>query len=118
VKRGAEQVGSDGGGRLPDRSGKPKRVVRVNWECLVQAPVHGVFKSNLRKNFSCILGAVGDIESEWAMFKASIVAAAARSSEGSRQAEEGWLARRSPETADGYREARRAASSADAEAKT
>jgi len=48
-------------GRLPDRPGKPKRVVRVNWECLVEAPVLKVFNSHLRKNFSCIPGEVGDL---------------------------------------------------------
>ena len=31
------------GGGLPDRPGKPKRVVRVNWERLVEAPVREVF---------------------------------------------------------------------------
>ncbi len=100
-------------GRLPDRPGKPKCVVRVNWECLAEPPVRGVFNSHLWKNFLCILGEVGDVESEWAMFKASIVEVAARScaqkvvgayrggkpkdplvdtsGEGSRQAEKGGL---------------------------
>jgi len=59
-------------GRLPDRPGTPKRVVRVNWERLVEAPVRKVFNSHLRKNFSCILGKVGDMDPEWAMFRASI----------------------------------------------
>jgi len=66
-------------GRLLDRPGKPKRVVRVNWEPLVETPVHEVFNSHLRKNISCIPGEVGDMEPEWAMFRASIVDAAARS---------------------------------------
>jgi len=69
-------------GRLLDRPDKPKPVVRVNWEGLVEAPVRGVFNSHLRKNFSCIPGEVGDMESEWAMFRASsllLVEAAARS---------------------------------------
>ena len=65
-------------GRLPDRPDEPKRVVRVNWGSLVEAPVHGVFHSHLRKNFSCIPGEVGDMESEWAMFRASIAEAAVR----------------------------------------
>ncbi|XP_049897575.1 uncharacterized protein LOC126388500 [Epinephelus moara] len=51
-------------GRLPDRPGKPKRVVRVNWEHLAEAPVHGVFNSHLQKNFMWIPGEVGDMESE------------------------------------------------------
>ena len=45
----------------------------------MEATVHRVFNSHLRKNFSCIPGEVGDMESEWAMFKASIIEAAARS---------------------------------------
>jgi len=40
-------------------------------------PVHDVFNSHLRKNFSCIPGEVGDMEPEWAMFRGSIVEAAA-----------------------------------------
>ena len=131
-------------GRLPDRPGKPKRVVRVNWERLVEAPVRGVFNSHLRRNFSCIPGEVGDMESEWAMFRASIAEAAARScgqkavgacrggnqrtrwwtpavKEAVRLKKEAfraWLAQGSPETADRYRQARRAAASAVTKAKT
>ena len=131
-------------GRLPDRPGKPKRVVRVNWERLVEAPVRKVFNSHLRKNFSCIPGEVGDMESEWAMFRASIAEAAARScgqkavgachggnlrtrwwtpavKEAVRLKKEAfraWLAQGSPETADRYRQARRAAASAVTKAKT
>jgi len=48
-------------GRLPDRPGKCKRVVRVNWERLVEVPVHEVFNSHLRKNFSCIPREIGDM---------------------------------------------------------
>ncbi|XP_054863716.1 uncharacterized protein LOC129348130 [Amphiprion ocellaris] len=33
--------------RLPDRPGKPKHVVRVNWERLAEGPVHVVFNSHL-----------------------------------------------------------------------
>ncbi len=29
--------------KLLDRPGKPERVVRVNWECLTEAPVQEVF---------------------------------------------------------------------------
>jgi len=123
--------------RLPDRPGKPKLVVRVNWECLVEAPVCEVFNSHLRKNFSCIPGEVGDKELKRAMFRASIVETAARScgqkAVGAcrggnlrtrwwtpvvKEAFRAWLAQGSPETADGYLEARRAAASAVTEAKT
>jgi len=62
-------------GRLPDRPGKPKRVERVNWKCLVEAPVRGFFNSHLRKNFSCIPGEVGNMESK----PLPIIEAAARS---------------------------------------
>ena len=60
-------------GKLLDRPGKPKHVVRVNWERLDGAPVlRETFNSHLRRSFSCIPVEVGDIEPEWAMFKASI----------------------------------------------
>ncbi len=55
-------------GRLPDRPGKPKRVVRVNWERLADTPVGEVFNSPLWRNFLCIPGDVGDVESKWTMF--------------------------------------------------
>ncbi|XP_050923558.1 scavenger receptor cysteine-rich type 1 protein M160-like, partial [Lates calcarifer] len=47
--------------------------VRVNWEHLAEDPVHEIFNSHLWKHFSHIPGEVGDIESKWTMFKASIV---------------------------------------------
>ena len=128
---------------MPDRPGKPKRVVRVNWKRLAESPVRVVFNSHLRKNFSRIPGEAGDVESEWTMFKASIVEAAARScgqkavgacQGGNRrtrwwtpavreavrlkkEAFRAWLFGGSPETADRYRAAKRAAASAVAEAK-
>jgi len=52
--------------RLPNRPGKPKCLVKVNWECLVSVRVY--FNSRLRKNFSCIPREVGDMKSEWAMW--------------------------------------------------
>ncbi len=42
-------------------------------------PVHDVFSSHLRKNLLCIPGEVEDMDSEWAIFKAFIMVAAARS---------------------------------------
>ena len=152
VKRGAE-LSTDHhlvvswirwrGSRL-ERPGKPKRVVRVNWERLAEDPVREVFNSHLRKNFSHIPREAGDMESEWSMFKASIVDAAARScgrkvigacrggnprtrwwTPGVREAVKlkkeafrAWLAQGSPEAADRYRQARRAAAAAVADAKT
>ncbi|KAI3361986.1 hypothetical protein L3Q82_012336 [Scortum barcoo] len=79
-----------------------------------------VFNSHLRQSFDCIPRVAGDIESEWALFHAAIVEAAAMScgheaagaSRGSNccQAEE--------EAAEGYWQAKRYAARAVAEAKT
>ena len=66
-------------GKLLDRPGKPKRVVRVYWEHLNESPVQETFNSHLRWSLSCIPVEVGDIETEWAIFKASIAEAAAGS---------------------------------------
>jgi len=46
-----------------ERLGKPKNVVRVNWERLVEDPVREVFNSHLWMNFSHIPREVGDMES-------------------------------------------------------
>ena len=48
----------------------------MNWERLEEAPVLGIFDSHLRLSFSGIPVEVGDIEPEWAVFKASIAEAA------------------------------------------
>ncbi|KAK3508205.1 hypothetical protein QTP70_017467 [Hemibagrus guttatus] len=76
--------------RMPDRLGRPKRIVRVCWERLADPSVRGVFNSHLRESFNQIPREVGDIESEWTMFSSSIVDAAIWSC-GRRQAEEGVL---------------------------
>jgi len=115
------------GGRLPDRPGKPKCVVRVNWEHLVEAPVCGVF--NLRKlgtwnpsgSFSKpplerrLLGPVVRRLTVPVVVNPLVDT----SSEGRRQSEVGGLSGSfgPPETADGYRNARRAVASVVAEAK-
>ncbi|KAK3508713.1 hypothetical protein QTP70_004268 [Hemibagrus guttatus] len=65
--------------RMPDRLGRPKRIVGVCWECLAYPSVRGVFNSHLRESFNQILREVGDIESEWTTFSSSIVDAAIRS---------------------------------------
>uniref|UniRef100_A0A8C5CGF6 Reverse transcriptase domain-containing protein n=1 Tax=Gadus morhua TaxID=8049 RepID=A0A8C5CGF6_GADMO len=62
-------------GKFPDRLRKPKRVVRVNWERLEEAPVLGIFNSHLRWSFSGIPVEVGGIEPEWAVFNAFIAEA-------------------------------------------
>uniref|UniRef100_A0A8C6LNK6 Endonuclease/exonuclease/phosphatase domain-containing protein n=1 Tax=Nothobranchius furzeri TaxID=105023 RepID=A0A8C6LNK6_NOTFU len=66
-------------GRMPVRPGRPKRIARVCWECLAEYPVRRSFNSHLQQNFQNVLGEVGDIESEWTLFHASIVEAADRS---------------------------------------
>ena len=53
--------------------------MRVCWERLAESPVRESFNSHLRESFNHVPGEVGDIVSEWAMFCASIVKAAARS---------------------------------------
>ncbi|KAK3549508.1 hypothetical protein QTP86_002474 [Hemibagrus guttatus] len=65
--------------RMPDRLGRPKRIVMVCWERLADPSVRGVFNSHLWESFNQIPREVGDIESEWTMFSSSIVDAAIRS---------------------------------------
>ena len=151
VKRGTE-LSTDhhlvvswvrGWGKTLDRPGKLKRVVRVNWERLEEAPVREIFNSHLRRSFSGIPVEVGGIEPEWAMFKASIAEAAAVScgfkvlgaSRGGNPRTPLWtpvvreavrlkkeafrdmLSRKTPEAVARYRQARRAAATAVTEAK-
>ena len=52
-------------GEVTGRPGKNKRIVRVCWKLLTEYPVRR----------SLVLKEAGDIESEWAMFCASIVQA-------------------------------------------
>ncbi|KAK0146684.1 Craniofacial development protein 2 [Merluccius polli] len=63
-------------GRMPVRPGRPKCIVRVCWERLAESPVRESFNSHLRESFDHVPGEAGDIESEWAMFRASNVKAA------------------------------------------
>ena len=131
-------------GRMPDRPGRPKRIVRVCWERLAESPVRRSFNSHLRESFEHVPGEAGDIESEWAMFRSSIVEAAARccgckvvgACRGGNPRTCWWtpevrdavklkkgcykdlLACRTPEAADRYRLAKRTAAAVVAEAKT
>uniref|UniRef100_A0AAV2J4J5 Endonuclease/exonuclease/phosphatase domain-containing protein n=1 Tax=Knipowitschia caucasica TaxID=637954 RepID=A0AAV2J4J5_KNICA len=66
-------------GKKPVRPGRPKRIVRVCWERLAEPPVRQTFNSHLRESFSQVPVEEGDMESEWTMFSASIADAAARS---------------------------------------
>ncbi|TWW64289.1 hypothetical protein D4764_03G0012970 [Takifugu flavidus] len=63
---------------MPDRPGRPKRIVGVCWERLAESPVRRSFNSHLGNSFDHVPGEAGDIESEWTMFRASIVEAADR----------------------------------------
>ncbi|KAK3564144.1 hypothetical protein QTP86_008500 [Hemibagrus guttatus] len=78
---------------MPDRLGRPKRIIPRE---------------------------VGDIESEWTMFSSSIVDAAIRSCgrKLKKESYRAWLARRTPEAAEAYRQAKRTTAVVVSEAKT
>ncbi|KAK3558236.1 hypothetical protein QTP86_013969 [Hemibagrus guttatus] len=129
---------------MPDRLGRPKRIVRVCWERLADPSVRGVFNSHLRESFNQILREVGDIESEWTMFSTSIVDAAIRSCgrkvsgagrggnprtqwwtlevrdavKLKKESYRAWLAWGTPEAAEAYRQAKRTTAVVVSEAKT
>uniref|UniRef100_A0AAV2JL93 ribonuclease H n=1 Tax=Knipowitschia caucasica TaxID=637954 RepID=A0AAV2JL93_KNICA len=131
-------------GKKPVRPGRPKRIVRVCWERLAEPPVRRTFNSHLRESFSQVPAEEGDMESEWTMFSASIADAAARScgrkvsgaGPGGNPRTRWWtpalrdavrlkkesyramMVRGTPEAAVQYRQAKRAAARAVAEAKT
>ncbi|KAK7916510.1 hypothetical protein WMY93_012271 [Mugilogobius chulae] len=118
--------------------------MRVCWERLAESSVRQAFNSHLRESFSQLPGETGDIESEWTMFSASIVNAAAQSCgrkvsgacRGGNPRTRWWtpevrdavrlkkecykalLACSTPEAVDRYLQAKRAAARAVAEAKT
>ncbi|KAK7884420.1 hypothetical protein WMY93_027543 [Mugilogobius chulae] len=130
--------------RKPDRLGRPKRIMRVCWERLAESSVRQAFNSHLRESFCQLPGETGDIESEWTMFSASIVNAAAQSCgrkvssacRGGNPRTRWWtpevrdavrlkkecykalLACSTPEAVDRYLQAKRTAARAVAEAKT
>ncbi|KAK3561961.1 hypothetical protein QTP86_019076, partial [Hemibagrus guttatus] len=129
---------------MPDRLGRPKRIVRVCWECLADLSVRGVFNSHLRESFNQIPREVGDIESEWTMFSSSIVDAAiwscGRKVSGAgrggnprtqwwtlevrdavklkKESYRAWLAGGTPEAAEAYQQAKRSTARVVSEAKT
>lgn len=59
-----------------DKPAAPKHIVRVVWECLVEAPVHETFQSHLWQDFDSIVREAEVIESEWTTFSTSTVEAA------------------------------------------
>ncbi|TWW61017.1 hypothetical protein D4764_05G0011070 [Takifugu flavidus] len=86
-----------------------------------ESPLRRSFNSHLRESFDHVPGEAEDIESEWTMFRASIVEAADRCC-GRRVAEEGvvsaLLACGTPVAADRYRQAKRRSATVVTEAKT
>ncbi|KAK3508584.1 hypothetical protein QTP70_034104 [Hemibagrus guttatus] len=130
--------------RMPDRLGRPKRIVRVCWERLADPSVRGVFNSHLRESFNQIQREVGDIESEWTMFSSSIVDTAIWSCgckvsgagrggnprtqrwtlevrdavKLKKESYRAWLAWGTPEAAEAYWQAKRTAARVISEAKT
>ena len=115
------------GKNLQARPGRPKRVMRLCWERLAEEPVRNDFNSHLCEKFSHMPEEVGDLESEWTLFKTTIVEVAARSC-GQRlvgachggnprtrwwtpavleairlEAFRAWLAQEGPDAADRYR---------------
>ncbi|KAK3563848.1 hypothetical protein QTP86_002720 [Hemibagrus guttatus] len=129
---------------MPERLGRPKRIVRVCWERLADPSVRGVFNSHLRESFNQIPREVGDIESKWNMFSTSIVDATIRSCgrkvsgagcggnprtqwwtlevrdavKLKKESYRAWLARGTPEAAEAYRQAKRTTAMVVSEAKT
>ncbi|KAK3544536.1 hypothetical protein QTP86_015589 [Hemibagrus guttatus] len=127
--------------RMPDRLGRPKRIVRVCWERLTDP---SVFNSHLRESFNQIPREVGDIESDWTMFSTSIVDAAIRSCgrkvsvacpggnprtqcrtlevrdavKLKKESYQAWLARGTLEAAEAYRQAKQTTAVVVSEAKT
>ncbi|KAK3525229.1 hypothetical protein QTP86_024952 [Hemibagrus guttatus] len=130
--------------RMPDRLGRPIRIVRVCWERLADHSVGGVFHSHLRESFNQIPREVRDIESEWTMFFSSILDAAIRSCgrkvsgaghggnprtqwwtlevrdavKLKKESYQAWLAQGTPEAAEAYRQAKQTTALVVSEAKT
>ena len=69
-------------GRIPDRPGRPKRIVwfcwGVYWEYPAEDPLK-LFNSHLQQSFNQISEVVVNMESEWAKFSDAIAEMAARS---------------------------------------
>ncbi|TWW74408.1 hypothetical protein D4764_14G0004110 [Takifugu flavidus] len=129
---------------MPNRPSRPSQYIWVCWERLAESPVRRSFNSHLWESFDNVPGKAGDIESEWTMFRASIVEAADRccgrkvvgACRGGNARTRWWapavrdavwlkkesyralLACGTPEAADRYRQAKRSAATVVAEAKT
>ncbi|KAK3541858.1 hypothetical protein QTP86_008196 [Hemibagrus guttatus] len=93
--------------RMPDRLGRPKRIVRVCWERFADPSVRGVFNSHLRESFNQIPREVEDTES-----------LEVRDAVKLKESYRAWLARGTPEAAEAYRQAKRTAAGVVSEAKT
>ncbi|KAK3509001.1 hypothetical protein QTP70_015948 [Hemibagrus guttatus] len=130
--------------RMPDRLGRPKRIVRVCWERLADPSVRGGFQIPPPGEFQPDPEGGWGLESEWTMFPSSIVDAAIWScghkvsgaSRGGnprtqwwtlevrdavklkKESYRAWLARGTPEAAEAYRQAKRTTAVVVSEAKT
>lgn len=89
--------------RLLDRSGKPIHVVIMNFDHLVEAPFCKFFNSYLWKKFLGIPSKNGDMESKWALFKASIVEAAVKAVKLKKEDFRAWFVEGSPKVAHDQR---------------
>ncbi|TWW63932.1 hypothetical protein D4764_03G0009400 [Takifugu flavidus] len=106
-----------------------KRGAELSTDHHLESPVRRSFNSRLRESSDHVPGEAGDIESEWTVFRASIVEAADRccgrkvvavrdAVKLKKESYRALLACGTPEAADGYRHAKRSAATAVAEAKT
>ena len=60
-------------GKRPLTPGRSKCIVKVCWEHLAESLVRRSFNAHLCESYIHVLVEAGDIESKWAMFRASIV---------------------------------------------
>lgn len=65
-------------GRILDRDGVPKHIMRFHWECLREIPVHKIFNSQLQQNFNGISREAG-VDWIWILHHTFIVVAGAQS---------------------------------------
>ncbi|TWW60624.1 R2 Retrovirus-related Pol polyprotein from type I retrotransposable element [Takifugu flavidus] len=108
-------------GRMPDRPGRPKRVVRVCWER--ESPVRRSFNSRLRESFDHVRGRRGTLSGWWCCRGGNArtrwwTPAVRDAVKLKKESYRALLACGTPEAADGYRRAKRSAATAVAEAKT
>ncbi|KAK3529991.1 hypothetical protein QTP86_009376 [Hemibagrus guttatus] len=103
--------------RMPDRLGRPKRIVRVCWERLADPLLRGSSTPTSERVSTRSQRRLG---TEWTMFSSSIVDAAIQSCSCKLKKESyrAWLAQGTPEAAGAYRLAKQTAARVVSEAKT